>query len=167
MSQCGNNNELAHHHVPCDRLLQKAYWPFFNKGSVHKYLCSLLWHLNDLCHGMHFIVVHTWDLQYCKFSCQQWTFLACTFCFPFHTNWCYSREYFLPNVILCTCTCSPITFNMKREIPKRTPGGLKCENKMYKPKRSICILKTLEITANQTLKVMPLNDGTITILTYS
>ena len=25
MSQCGNNNELAHHHVPCDRLLQKAY----------------------------------------------------------------------------------------------------------------------------------------------
>ena len=26
MSQCGNNNELAHHHVPCDRLLQKAYY---------------------------------------------------------------------------------------------------------------------------------------------
>ena len=26
MSQCGNNNEFAHHHVPCDRLLQKAYW---------------------------------------------------------------------------------------------------------------------------------------------
>ena len=25
MSQCGNNNELARHHVPCDRLLQKAY----------------------------------------------------------------------------------------------------------------------------------------------
>ena len=25
MSQCGNNNELAHHYVPCDRLLQKAY----------------------------------------------------------------------------------------------------------------------------------------------
>ena len=25
MSQCGNNNELPHHHVPCDRLLQKAY----------------------------------------------------------------------------------------------------------------------------------------------
>ena len=25
MSQCGNNNALAHHHVPCDRLLQKAY----------------------------------------------------------------------------------------------------------------------------------------------
>jgi len=26
MSQCGNNNELAHHYVPCDHLLQKAYW---------------------------------------------------------------------------------------------------------------------------------------------
>ena len=26
MSQCGNNNELARHHVPCDRLLQKAYF---------------------------------------------------------------------------------------------------------------------------------------------
>ena len=25
MSQGGNNNELARHHVPCDRLLQKAY----------------------------------------------------------------------------------------------------------------------------------------------
>ena len=25
MSQCGNNNELARHHVPCDRLLQKTY----------------------------------------------------------------------------------------------------------------------------------------------
>ena len=25
MSQSTNNNELAHHHVPCDRLLQKAY----------------------------------------------------------------------------------------------------------------------------------------------
>ena len=25
MSQSGNNNELARHHVPCDRLLQKAY----------------------------------------------------------------------------------------------------------------------------------------------
>ena len=25
MSQCGNNNQLAHHHVPYDRLLQKAY----------------------------------------------------------------------------------------------------------------------------------------------
>ena len=25
MSQCGNNNQLAHHHVACDRLLQKAY----------------------------------------------------------------------------------------------------------------------------------------------
>ena len=25
MSQCGKNNELAHHYVPCDRLLQKAY----------------------------------------------------------------------------------------------------------------------------------------------
>ena len=25
MSQCGNNNQLAHHHLPCDRLLQKAY----------------------------------------------------------------------------------------------------------------------------------------------
>ena len=25
MSQSGNNNEFAHHHVPCDRLLQKAY----------------------------------------------------------------------------------------------------------------------------------------------
>ena len=24
MSQCGNNNKLAHHHVPRDRLLQKA-----------------------------------------------------------------------------------------------------------------------------------------------
>ena len=28
MSQCGNNNELARHHVPCDRLLQKAYWDY-------------------------------------------------------------------------------------------------------------------------------------------
>jgi len=27
MSQCGNNNQLAHHHVPCDRFLQKAYCP--------------------------------------------------------------------------------------------------------------------------------------------
>ena len=26
MSQFGNNNELCHHHVPCDCLLQKAYW---------------------------------------------------------------------------------------------------------------------------------------------
>ena len=26
MSQCGNNNELARHHVPCDRWLQKAYY---------------------------------------------------------------------------------------------------------------------------------------------
>ena len=26
MSQGGNNNQLAHHHVPCDRLLQKAYY---------------------------------------------------------------------------------------------------------------------------------------------
>ena len=26
MSQCGNNNELSHHHVPCDRLLQKVYY---------------------------------------------------------------------------------------------------------------------------------------------
>ena len=26
MSQRGNNNELARHHVPCDRLLQKAYF---------------------------------------------------------------------------------------------------------------------------------------------
>ena len=26
MSRCGNNNQLAHHHVPCDRLLQKAYY---------------------------------------------------------------------------------------------------------------------------------------------
>ena len=25
MSQYGNNNELARHHVPCDRFLQKAY----------------------------------------------------------------------------------------------------------------------------------------------
>ena len=25
MSQCGNKYELAQHHVPCDRLLQKAY----------------------------------------------------------------------------------------------------------------------------------------------
>ena len=25
MSQCGNDNELARHHVPCERLLQKAY----------------------------------------------------------------------------------------------------------------------------------------------
>ena len=25
MSQCGNNNELAHHYVPCDGLLQKTY----------------------------------------------------------------------------------------------------------------------------------------------
>ena len=25
MSQCGNNNELARHHVPCDRVLQKVY----------------------------------------------------------------------------------------------------------------------------------------------
>ena len=25
MSQCGNNNKLAQQHVPCDRLLQKAY----------------------------------------------------------------------------------------------------------------------------------------------
>ena len=25
MSQGGNNNELARHHVPCDPLLQKAY----------------------------------------------------------------------------------------------------------------------------------------------
>jgi len=25
MSQCGNNNELANHYVPCDSLLQKAY----------------------------------------------------------------------------------------------------------------------------------------------
>ena len=25
MAQCGNNNELARHHVPCDHLLQKAY----------------------------------------------------------------------------------------------------------------------------------------------
>ena len=25
MSRCRNNNQLAHHHVPCDRLLQKAY----------------------------------------------------------------------------------------------------------------------------------------------
>ena len=25
-SQYGNNNELARHHVPCDRLLQKAYY---------------------------------------------------------------------------------------------------------------------------------------------
>ena len=25
MSQCGNNNQFAHQHVPCDRLLQKAY----------------------------------------------------------------------------------------------------------------------------------------------
>ena len=33
MSQCGNNNELAHHHVPCDRLLQKAY----------SFLCHIGW----------------------------------------------------------------------------------------------------------------------------
>ena len=26
MSQCGNNNQLAHNHVPCDRLLQEAYY---------------------------------------------------------------------------------------------------------------------------------------------
>ena len=26
MSQCGNNHELARHHVPRDRLLQKAYY---------------------------------------------------------------------------------------------------------------------------------------------
>ena len=26
MSHCGNNNDLAHNHVPCDRLLQKAYY---------------------------------------------------------------------------------------------------------------------------------------------
>ena len=26
MSQCGNNNEFAHHHVPCDRLLEKVYF---------------------------------------------------------------------------------------------------------------------------------------------
>ena len=33
LSQCGNNNELAHHNVPCDRLLQKAYCrePLLNK----------------------------------------------------------------------------------------------------------------------------------------
>ena len=30
MSQCGSNNELAHHHVPCDRLLQNAYCVFFS-----------------------------------------------------------------------------------------------------------------------------------------
>ena len=26
MSQGGNNDQLARHHVPCDRLLQKAYY---------------------------------------------------------------------------------------------------------------------------------------------
>ena len=26
MSQCGNNNELSHHHVPYDRLLQEVYY---------------------------------------------------------------------------------------------------------------------------------------------
>ena len=30
MSQGGNNNQLAHHHVPCDRLLQKAYSVFIS-----------------------------------------------------------------------------------------------------------------------------------------
>ena len=35
MSQCGNNNELARHHVPCDRLLQKAYWHALNKVCMH------------------------------------------------------------------------------------------------------------------------------------
>ena len=27
MSQCGNNNQLARHRVPCDHLLQKVYCP--------------------------------------------------------------------------------------------------------------------------------------------
>ena len=31
MSQCGNNNQLAHHHVTCDHLLQKAYFSMRQK----------------------------------------------------------------------------------------------------------------------------------------
>ena len=35
MSQCGNNNKLSRHHVPCDRLLQKAYYFDFVKISLN------------------------------------------------------------------------------------------------------------------------------------
>ena len=49
MSQCGNNNALAHHHVPCDRLLQKAYWIVScrintpGKWILHYFLALTVW----------------------------------------------------------------------------------------------------------------------------
>ena len=47
MSQCGNNNELAHHHVPCDRLLQKAYCDDFPIiSSCSSYTIDLIGKLN-------------------------------------------------------------------------------------------------------------------------
>ena len=35
LSQCGNNYKLARHHVPCDRLLQKAYSSSFQTASLN------------------------------------------------------------------------------------------------------------------------------------
>ena len=48
MSQCGNNNELAHHYVPCDRLLQKAYHKKLNVSHDFSTVVTLTPKLHDI-----------------------------------------------------------------------------------------------------------------------
>ena len=48
--------------------------------------------------------------------------------------WCYSKEQFLPNLVLssCTCICTHKFWKDKRLDPLRTSCGLNWENKTYK-----------------------------------
>ena len=57
MSQCGNNNELAHQHVPCDRLLQKAYCDYLSHCS-EKWFPKL--NFQSLYRGFGFVLPHYW-----------------------------------------------------------------------------------------------------------